>query len=105
MSTTETTTPVDADEHVHDHPGDLKYIKVALVLALFTVVEVMTYFVDFGDFHTPVLLVLMVVKFAIVAMFFMHLKFDNRVLTAVFVAGLILAVGVYVAALLTFEFF
>jgi len=35
----------------------------------------------------------------------MHLKFDNKVFSWMFYAGLFLAVGVYVAALSTFHFF
>jgi cytochrome c oxidase subunit 4 len=35
----------------------------------------------------------------------MHLRFDNRIFTWLFYAGLFLAVGVYVAALLTFKYF
>ena len=94
-----------ADDDAHHHPGDLLYIQIAIILAAITVVEVLTYFVDFGPFQTPALLIMMVVKFAMVAMFFMHLKFDNKLFSWVFVAGLVLAVVVYVAMLLTFEFF
>lgn len=113
MSTTDTTAPSEApsavDEHegedAHHHPGDLLYIQIALILGALTAVEVLTYFVDFGPFQTPVLLGLMAVKFAMVLMFFMHLKFDSKLFSSVFVAGLILAIGVYVAMLVTFEFF
>jgi cytochrome c oxidase subunit 4 len=47
----------------------------------------------------------MAIKFVIIAAFFMHLKFDSKILTRVFYAGLFLAVGVYVAALTTFQLF
>lgn len=107
MSTTEISAPDDTgtDDHAHDHPGDLLYIQVAIILAVFTAVEVLTYFVDFGVLQTPTLLILMVIKFAMVVMFFMHLKFDNKLFSWVFVAGLVLAGGVYAATLLAFEFF
>jgi cytochrome c oxidase subunit 4 len=106
MSTTEITAQdTGADDHAHDHPGDLLYIQVAIILAVLTAIEVLTYFVDFGVLQTPTLLVLMVIKFAMVAMFFMHLKFDNKLFSWVFVAGLVLAAGVYAATLLAFEFF
>ena len=107
MSTTEITTPDDtgADDHAHDHPGDLLYIQVAVILAVFTAVEVLTYFVDFGVFQTPTLLILMAIKFVMVVMFFMHLKFDHKLFSWVFVSGLVLAAGVYIATLLAFEFF
>jgi cytochrome c oxidase subunit 4 len=110
MSTTETTVPeagaapIGSDEHAHSHPGDLLYIQIAIILGAITAVEVLTYFVDFGPFQTPALLIMMAVKFAMVLMFFMHLKFDNKLFSWVFVAGLVMAVVVYIAMLLAFEF-
>ena len=50
------------------------------------------------------LMVLMVVKFYLVATWFMHLKFDNPIFGRMFVGGLVLATGVYVIALSAFEF-
>jgi cytochrome c oxidase subunit 4 len=52
-----------------------------------------------------VLLVMMAVKFSIVAMYFMHLKFDDALFTKVFTAGIVLAVGVYLIALTSFHYF
>jgi cytochrome c oxidase subunit 4 len=48
---------------------------------------------------------MMAVKFFIVASFFMHLRFDNKIFTWMFYSGLLLAVGVYSVTLLTFRFF
>jgi caa(3)-type oxidase subunit IV len=87
------------------HFGDLQYVYVAVFLAAITGLEVSTYFVDFGGAHIPLLLVLMVVKFGFVAAYFMHLKFDSVLFRRVFIAGLILAVGCYIAVLATFHFF
>jgi cytochrome c oxidase subunit 4 len=47
----------------------------------------------------------MCVKFFIVVSYFMHLKFDSKIFSFMFYAGLFLAVGVYAAALATFKFF
>jgi cytochrome c oxidase subunit 4 len=47
----------------------------------------------------------MVIKFALVVLFFMHLRHDARIFHFLFWSGLFLAVAVYVAALATFEFF
>ena len=47
----------------------------------------------------PILIVLSALKFALVAMFFMHLKFDNRLFTSLFVGGLILAGGLLISLL------
>ena len=94
-------------DHV-DHPSDWLYAKIALILGVLTGIEVFTYFesvIDWGKFLMPVLLVLMAVKFYLIAAYFMHLKFDPKLLRRTFAAGLFLALGVYVIALLTFEFF
>ena len=61
-------------------------------------------YLDVGPFFLPALLIMMAVKFVIVVSYFMHLKFDNKIFR-MFYLGLILAVGVYCAALATFQFF
>jgi cytochrome c oxidase subunit 4 len=92
----------------HEHGlTDLGYVKVAAFLAIVTAAEVMmSYTIDaWGVFFLPLLLTMMVVKFFVVVLFFMHLRFDNRLFSIMFYMGLFLAVGVYVAALFTFEVF
>jgi cytochrome c oxidase subunit 4 len=106
-------TVTDNTEHAAEHADDAhehglsdrQYVYVALILAALTVVEVSTYYVDFGPLFIPTLLVLMVIKFFIVVSYFMHLKFDNSIFSWMFYGGLFLAIGVYVAALATFHFF
>jgi cytochrome c oxidase subunit IV len=90
-----------------EHWSDLSYIKLAIALAVVTALEVaMSYTIDFwGPLFIPLLLLLMVVKFMAVVLFFMHLKFDNRLFSIMFYMGLLLAIGVYVIALFTFRFF
>lgn len=106
-----TTTTAEHSEHAaHDDHAEhgltiAGYVKVAAILAVLTGLEVSTYFVDFGAFFMPVLLILMCVKFFIVVSYFMHLKFDNKLFSFMFYTGLFLAVGVYAAALATFKFF
>jgi cytochrome c oxidase subunit IV len=112
MSTTETPedvapaerAPTEPDETGDHHPSDALYVQIAIILAVITAAEVSTYFFDFGDLMLPSLLVMMVVKFAMVVMFFMHLRFDHKLFSWVFVCGLVLAVAVYVAALTSFQY-
>ena len=88
----------EAHEEHHDHGlSDVGYIKIALILGVLTAVEVATYFWDFGILEVPSLLILMVVKFQIVCSYFMHLKFDSKVFSYLFVTGLILAMAVFAA--------
>ena len=87
-----------------NHPTDAFYIKVAVVLAVVTGIEVtVSYLSGLSDAANPLLVILAILKFAMVAMFFMHLRFDNRTLRYVFVGGLALAAGVYIAMLLMFH--
>jgi cytochrome c oxidase subunit 4 len=112
MSTAETVEPTEAhdpadhDVDTHDHPGDRKYVEIAIILAILTALEVATYFFEeeLGDALIPILMVMMVVKFFLVAAWFMHLKFDSRLFSRLFVAGLVLASAVYIAMLAAFEF-
>jgi cytochrome c oxidase subunit IV len=97
-----TTETHSSTEHGLSNAG---YVKIALILAAITALEVATYYVDFGPLFMPALMIMMVVKFVVVVSYFMHLKFDNKLFTWVFYAGLFLAIGVYAAALATFHFF
>ena len=104
-------------EHVEDHssaeahddghhtPTDGYFIRVAVVLALLTALETSTYWIHIGGFATPLLLILMTIKFFMIVLIFMHLKFDNRLFGVLFYLGLGLAVFVYCIFLSTFQFF
>ncbi|MEY4392003.1 MAG: hypothetical protein RLZZ544_712, partial [Actinomycetota bacterium] len=73
----------------HDHGlTDAGYIKIALILAAITALEVSTYYIDFGALFLPLLLTMMVVKFVMVVSYFMHLKFDNKIFSFLFYVGL-----------------
>ena len=96
----ETVAASEEDTHAehHDHGlSDVGYIKIAIILGVLTAVEVATYFWDFGILEVPSLLILMVVKFQIVVSYFMHLKFDSKVFSYLFVTGLVLAMAVFAA--------
>ncbi len=89
------------------HPSDWEYVKVAIFLAAVTAAEVGLYYVE-GLSRRLVLLLLcimMVIKFAVVVMWFMHLRFDSRIFRRLFFSGLILATSVYLIVLLTFKVF
>lgn len=106
------TAPTTAAGHddAHDdhgaHPTEAFYIKIALILAVVTGIEVALYYTDFGvNLTNGILIALSTIKFIMVAGYFMHLKFDNRLLRRLFVGGLVLAALVYVAVLLSFGIF
>jgi cytochrome c oxidase subunit IV len=101
------TTTHEHDDHAdtHEHKSNSFYIKVAAALAVVTAFEVALYYMDIGKLFMPTLLILMVIKFLTVVSLFMHLKFDNKLFSMLFYSGLLLALFVYLAALMTFRFF
>ena len=81
-----------------EHPTVGTYLRVALVLTVVTALEVGVIYVRrLAPIVVPLLLAMSGAKFARVALFFMHLRYDSRVLTFVFVGPLILASGLAIA--------
>ncbi len=97
---------VEAAEHP-DHPTEGKYWKIFWLLFVITAVEVLLYYFSIPgvNLNNLVLGILAIAKFVVVVGYFMHLKFDSRILRRLFVTGLILAVLVYIAYLLTMGVF
>lgn len=91
------------------HPTFMQYVFIAILLFAITIVE----FVIIMDFPGPrekviadalgqpsttiLLFLLSGIKFAIVILFYMHLKFDNKFFFWVFIVGMALAVAVGLA--------
>jgi cytochrome c oxidase subunit 4 len=96
--------------HEPVHPTASLYFKVGLVLFVLTALEVGLYEITYGGhagpsaetikpFFVPMLLLLSAAKFALVAMFYMHLKQDSKLFTGVFVFPLTIAAFIVVALL------
>ncbi len=100
-----------AQEHsagaVHTgHPTPKTYFIVAMILSGITAIEVAIFYATWlGYGIIPVLAVLSTVKFALVAMFYMHLKYDARLFSTLFLGGLALAFSVVFALIGLFRFF
>ena len=88
-----------SDEHRDGtHPTVGTYVLVALVLTGVTALEVGVIYVrQLAPIIVPLLLAMSAAKFALVALFFMHLRYEPRGLAFLFVGPLILAAGLVVA--------
>ncbi len=83
-------------EELEHHPGPRKYVGVAVILAIVTAIEVAIYYIPaLFDVIVPLLLAFALIKFIMVALFFMHLKFDSRVFRRFFVIGILLALAIF----------
>ncbi|MBI1809704.1 MAG: cytochrome C oxidase subunit IV family protein [Gemmatimonadetes bacterium] len=92
-------------DHAHEHPTWTQYKWVAIVLTVITAFEVWIYYTPFKDspFFVPLLLILSAVKFAIVVLFYMHLKYDHKLFKALFTGPLIIAMCTITALLFLFS--
>ena len=87
----------------HAHATTGTYLRVAAALVILTLLEVGVFYVPtFQSALVPVLLFLSAIKFTLVVMFYMHLKFDNRFFTLLFGGPLLLAMAVIVSLLFIF---
>ena len=99
---------VHAMGEVHEHPTWREYKWVALILTLITVIEVWAYYIPAfvaSSLFVPALLIMSAAKFAIVVLFYMHLKYDHKLFKALFTGPLIIAGSTMIALLFLFSKF
>ena len=83
-------------DEVHDHPSPRKYVFIAVVLSIITAVEIAASYIEMPDgVLVTALLVMAVVKFFLVASWFMHLKFDHPLFKRLFLTGIITSLLVF----------
>ena len=99
----------------HSHPRAVVYAKVGLILFVLTALEVGLYEITYGEhagafagdikpFFVPMLLLMSAAKFALVAMFYMHLRQDSKLFTGIFVFPLTIAAIVIVGLMLLMSY-
>ena len=85
------------EAHQDRHPTFRQYVVVATLLFVITIVEFLLIWDragisdDLGASKVPLLIALSAVKFAVVIMFYMHLKFDHPVFTRILLGGAFIA--------------
>ena len=80
-----------------EHPSPTKYVQIAIVLGILTAIEIALYYTEdiVGVFTDPILIILAVGKFIIVVGWFMHLRFENKMVNRFFTGGMILALVLF----------
>ncbi|HUF52509.1 MAG TPA: cytochrome C oxidase subunit IV family protein [Dehalococcoidia bacterium] len=89
----------EEDEHsggdTH-HPSALEYIQIGAILTFVTALEVALYYIDMNyTLLVTMLIVLSLAKFALVVLWFMHLRFDNKLFGILFASGMALTFTVF----------
>jgi cytochrome c oxidase subunit IV len=83
------------------------YINVAIALAILTAIEVASLYIPGipNGLLVPALLFMSALKFFLVVGFFMHLRYDNSIMRALFVGPLIIAIAIILALMALFGAF
>jgi cytochrome c oxidase subunit 4 len=74
----------------HSHPDRAFYIKVGVILIVATVFEVIAYIGETKEMYSGGVAALLILslsafKFVLVVAMYMHLKFDNKLFTGIFI--------------------
>ena len=80
-----------------EHPTPKRYVQIAIVLGILTAIEIALYYTEdiVGVFTDTILIILAVGKFIIVVGWFMHLRFENKMVNRFFAGGMILALFLF----------
>ena len=76
------------EPHIHILPLKI-YFAVAVLLIILTGITVGASFINFGPFNVTIALAIASVKALLVAFFFMHLFYDNKIYLIIFSIALI----------------
>jgi cytochrome c oxidase subunit 4 len=90
--------------HIH-HPGWKTYVVIGVILTAITALEVSAYYIpawETSKIYVPSMLFMSALKFAIVVMFYMHLKYDHRLFRALFTGPFIIAATTLVGLMFLF---
>ena len=95
-----------ARAHAGRHPSPKEYIRIAVILGAITATEVAVYYMEgVREYLVPILLFFSALKFSLVVLWFMHLRFDSRTYARFFVMGLAGAITLYLVVLMIFQVF
>lgn len=87
---------------VHAQQHILSYTKLAMVLAgllILTIITIGVSYLDLGHFNVPLALGIASSKAVLVLLFFMHLKYEGKVITISFISTII-----FLAIMISFTF-
>ncbi len=79
------------------------YVRIAIILTVLTILEVATYYVDIPfALLVPLLLVMAGTKFALVVLYYMHLRYDSKLFSGFFFFGFTVEILLLITLLVLF---
>jgi cytochrome c oxidase subunit IV len=103
-----TSTAREVAHDQHAHPDNRFYLKIGVYLVVLTILEVLAYVAEVNHWvglgtAALVIGILSAAKFVLVVMFYMHLKFDSKMFTGIFVFPAVLGTLVIVSLWLLYH--
>ncbi len=84
------------------HPRPAEYVRIGVSIAITEVAEISTYYAGLSQWiRVGVLIPLMMANFGLIALWFMHLKFDSSLFSTLFAGGLLLTAALVIVVLAT----
>ncbi len=87
------------------HPTWQTYVWVGLLLTFITAVEVSAYYIpawETSPIYVPSMLILSAIKFAVVVLVYMHLKYDHKIFRALFTGPFVVSIITIIGLLFLF---
>jgi cytochrome c oxidase subunit 4 len=104
MAEAHTTAGTESGAHAA-HGNVRTYVLIGVILTVVTAAEVAIFYIPaLARVLVPLLLTLSAVKFTLVVLFYMHLKYDHKLFSRVFFGPLLLAVLVVVGLVILFKY-
>ena len=94
-----------SDQHSNAHPTPALYVKLAVILAVLTAVEIGLYYAEDSigtNLARTMLVILAFIKFVGVIGWYMHLRYEKGFLSRFFGTGFVMALMLYAAVLGSF---
>lgn len=73
--------------HAHEHGGSAVYVRTLIALLFLTILTVAASYVDFGSGNVVIALFIASIKASLVALFFMHLRYEKPVNAVIACSG------------------
>ena len=95
----------ESQVHAESHPGPRQYLVIAAILTVITIGEIGVFLIESlnSAVMAGILLVLSGIKFAGVVAYYMHLRYDDRRYTLLFVAPFFMMVTIIIALMALFS--
>jgi cytochrome c oxidase subunit 4 len=87
------------------HPSWKTYVAIGLILTIITAIEVSAYYIpawETSRVYVPSMLILSTIKFVLVVMFYMHLKYDHKLFKVLFTGPFVVAALTILALMFLF---